>query len=445
MTTRTMRPRHRRTTGLRKAARLATGLLTASALTLALGACSTPAAEQDADPNAISGNLTMLTPIFEGSAGQKLLEEELLPQFTAMYPDVTVSVDYTNYARLNEKLTTGVVSGLVPDVMMMGVGWIEAFADRGVLANLSDGGLTAESLEETMTPEIVEAGLWNGDVYGVPIMLDARFGVARMDLLREAGYDHTPRTWDELVEMADALTERDAKGKLTRTGFDMLTIEPRQMFETALFSNGGSLFSEDNSSPAFDSEQGVEALQRIVDLFHDQKVEDTGFSAPNATVNPLINGRAAMAIAHNNVWTQAEAADPEVLNDLEPFLIPGDSPSMFVGGTMAAVSATSAHERAAQKLVEFLASPGPALAANQQRGNVPALTELLESDYVQDDRLVQFAMENLSVAKREGGPPKWLGLRGDVAPAIENAILRKKTAKAALTDLAAAFQKKLDR
>jgi multiple sugar transport system substrate-binding protein len=312
MTTRTIRPRHRRATGIRRAARLTTGLLTASALTLALGACSTPAAEQDADPNAISGDLTMLTPIFEGSAGQKLLEEELLPQFTAMYPDVTVSVDYTNYARLNEKLTTGVVSGLVPDVMMMGVGWIEAFADRGVLANLSDGGLTAESLEETMTPEIVEAGLWNGDVYGVPIMLDARFGVARMDLLREAGYDHTPRTWDELVEMADALTERDAKGKLTRTGFDMLTIEPRQMFETALFSNGGSLFSEDNSSPAFDSEQGVEALQRIVDLFHDQKVEDTGFSAPNATVNPLINGRAAMAIAHNNVWTQAEAADPEV-------------------------------------------------------------------------------------------------------------------------------------
>ncbi|MGG7464801.1 MULTISPECIES: extracellular solute-binding protein [unclassified Plantibacter] len=430
-----------RRTHLRRAAAL--GI--AAALTLALGACASDAGDENADPNAISGDLTMLTPIFEGSAGQKLLEDELLPQFTAMYPDVHVSVDYTNYARLNEKLTTGVVAGLVPDVMMMGVGWIEAFADRGVLANLTDGGLTPESLEATMTPQIVEAGLWKGDVYGVPIMLDARFGVARMDLLREAGYDAPPKTWDELVEMSKALTERDAKGKLTRTGFDMLTIEPRQMFETTMFSNGADLFTDDNSSPAFDSKEGVEALARIVDLFHTDKVEDTGFSAPNATVNPLINGRAAMAIAHNNVWTQAQAADPEIVQYLEPFLIPGDAPSMFVGGTMAAVSATSKHEKAAQKLVEFLASPGPALAANQQRGNVPALTELLDSDYVSDNRLVQFAMENLPVAKREGGPPKWLGLRGDVAPAIENAILRKKTPKAALSDLADTFQKKLDR
>jgi len=426
--------------------RLARGASFGLAAVMALGLASCASDPGDAEVSSeLSGEITMLTPIYEGSAGQQLLEEELLPQFYEQYPDITVSVDYTNFARLNEKLTTGVVSGLVPDVMMMGVGWVEAFAERGVLANLTDGGLSVQSLEDTMTPQIVDAGIWDDDVYGIPIMLDARFGVARMDLLREAGYDAPPQTWDELVEMAEALTVRGADGSLKRTGFDMLTIEPRQMFETALFSAGGDLFTDDNTAPAFNSKAGVTALTQIVDLFHTSDVEDIGFSAPNATVNPLINGRAAMAIAHNNVWTQTELANPDILPDLEPFLIPGDDPSMFVGGTIATVSASSKHPAAAQALAEFLASPGPALAANQQRGNVPALTELLDSDYAQDNRLVQFAMENLEVAKREGGPGKWLGLRGEVAPAIQEAILQNKTPKVALNDLAEVFQKKLDR
>jgi len=430
-------------TARRHPARRYTALGTAAVLALALSACSAEDGSAGADSDAVSGDITLLTPIYEGAAGQRLLEDELLPQFYEQYPDVTVTVDYTNFARLNEKLTTGVVSGLVPDVMMMGVGWVEAFADKGVLANLSESGISVADLEKSTTPEIVQAGVWEGDVYGVPIMLDARFGVARMDLLREAGYDAPPSTWAELVEMAEALTVRSENGALERAGFDVLSLDARQMYETMLFSSGGSLFNDDNTAPAFNSDEGVEALESVVDLIHTSKVEDTGYSSTKETVNPLINGRAAMGIAHNNLWTQTLEAAPELLPELEPFLIPGDAPGMFVGGTLATMSKGSEHPEAAQALLEFLASPGPALAANEQRGNIPALTELLDSEYAQGNRLVQFSMENLDVAKREGGPSEWLGLRGEIAPAIESALLAQKTPKQALDDLADVFAGKM--
>ncbi|MEV8249871.1 ABC transporter substrate-binding protein [Microbacterium sp. NPDC076768] len=418
-----------------------------SVLGIGLAACSGGAEENpaSADPDDVSGEVTLLTPIFEGTAGQVLLEEELLPQFYEEYPNVKVNVDYTTYGNLNEKLTTAVVSGLVPDVMMMGVGWIEGFADKGVLADLGELGLEEDTLKETYNETIVEAGMWEDSVYGVPIMLDTRFGVARMDILEEAGYTEPPSSWDELIEIAEATTVRSDSGALERAGFDQLSLDSRQAFETMLFSAGGSLFNEDVTEPMFNDENGVAALELMTDLINEYEVEDVGFTSTDDIVNPLINGRAAMGIAHNNLWTQALEANPEVLDNLEPFIIEDSAPGMFFGGTFATVSNTSKAPEAAVALMNFLSSPDAALAANEQRGNVPALTELLDSDYVQSNRFVQFAMENLDVAQREGGPAQWLEIRGDFAPAVEAARLGQKTPQEALDDLAALVQASIDR
>ncbi|GAA1946797.1 ABC transporter substrate-binding protein [Microbacterium aquimaris] len=424
---------------VKSATRRYVGITAVAGLAFGLAACtgSSDDAAGDVDPDAVSGEITLLTPIFEGSPGQALLEDELLPLFYEEYPNVSVEVDYTTYGNLNEKLTTSVASGLVPDVMLMGVGWIEGFADKGVLAELGELGLTEDLLKETYDDEIVEAGMWEDGVYAVPIMLDTRFGVARMDILEEAGYDAPPSSWDELVEIAEATTVRADNGSLERAGFDMLSLDARQAFEVMLFSAGGDLFDEDVTEATFNDEAGVAALGLMTDLINEYEVEDIGFTSTDDIVNPLINGRAAMGIAHNNLWTQALEADPEALEHMEPFLIEGTEPGMFFGGTLATVSNSSQSPEAARALLEFLSSPEAALAANEQRGNVPALTELLESDYVQSNRFVQFALENLEYAKREGGPSEWLEVRGDFAPAVEAALLEQKTPQEALDDLAA--------
>jgi multiple sugar transport system substrate-binding protein len=247
---------------------------------LLLSACTGQAggSGENAADGEVAGEVNLLTPIFEGDTGKQLLEEELLPQFYEEYPDVTVNIDYTDYGSLNEKLTTSIASGLTPDVMMMGVGWIEGFADRGVLQDLDEIGIEVEDLQGQITEEVLRAGVWEDKLYAVPTMLDARFGIARKDLLAEAGFDQPPSDWEELREYAVALTERDGSGKVTRAGLDVLTLDPRQMFEVFLFSNGGELFS-DSGEPAFNSPEGVEALEFIVSLIRDDKVEDIGFAA----------------------------------------------------------------------------------------------------------------------------------------------------------------------
>ncbi|HEY8471126.1 MAG TPA: ABC transporter substrate-binding protein [Natronosporangium sp.] len=416
---------------------------TAAALALVLAGCGS--GDGGDDGGEFSGELTLLTPIYEGSDGQRLLEEEILPAFYEQYPDLKVSVDYTTYGNLNEKLTTAVASGLVPDLMMMGVGWVEAFAANGVLANLTELGVTTESLNEVYNPAIVQGGVVDGSVYALPVMLDTRFGCVRSDILADAGYDEPPSNLEELREYARELTVRNDDGTLERAGFDMLSMDLRQMYEVFLFANGGSLFTEDLSAPAFNSPEGVEALQFLVDLIHTDRVEDIGFSSTDAEVHPLLNGRAAMGVCHNNLWVSLQEAAPELADQIQPFLITGTQPGMFFGGTLVTVSANSDKQEAALALAQHLTSAEASLLANEQRGNVPARTDLLDSDYVQSNPLVQFAMENLQYAQREGGPPQWLEIRGDFAPAVEAALLGEKSAQQALDDLAAAATEAMSR
>jgi multiple sugar transport system substrate-binding protein len=415
------------------------GLLrTAWAGVLALGllgvaACGGPAPGQNASTE-ITGEIRMLTPIFEGAEGQKVLDG-LIADFKKQHPGVTVVPDYTTYSKLNEKLTTSIASGRPYDVMLMGVGWIPPFAAKGVLADLGEDQAQLTSLYDK---RVVDPGIYDGKVYALPIMLDTRYGIYRKDLFAAAGLTAPPKNFDELREYGRKLTVRDSSGKLTRAGLDILSIDLRQGFETFLWANGGDLFTPDGKV-AFNSEKGVGALQLMADVIRADKSEDIGFTeAGAATGVPLVQGRAAMMLGHNNTWLELEKNAPELIKDdkIGFFTIANERPAIFQGGTIATVSAKSKQLPAAKALVKYLSSAEPALAANEQRGNVPALKSLVSSDYVKNNKSVQFAMENLGVAYSEGGVPAWLEIRGDFKSTVESVLLGKKTAKQALDDLA---------
>jgi multiple sugar transport system substrate-binding protein len=146
-----------------------------------------------------------------------------------------------------------------------------------------------------------------------------------------------------------------------------------------------------------------------------------------------------MMVGHHHFWTQIQEEAPDLIaqDKLGFFVIQDERPAMFQGGTLATVAAQSRHPAAAKALAEFLASDGPALAANEQRGNIPALKSLESSQFVQENKAIQFAMQNFDSAHSEGGVPEWLDIRDKFKPAIESALLGQKTPQQALDDLAA--------
>jgi multiple sugar transport system substrate-binding protein len=406
----------------------------AAAGLVALAACGGPAPGDGGD-GAVSGEISLLTPIFEEADGHAVLEQQLAA-FKQQYPDVTVKPDYTSYNKLNEKLTTSIASGQPYDVMLMGAGWIPPFAEKGVLADLQKdpAQLASQYYEGALSP-----GLYQDKVYGLPIMMDTRIGIYRKDLFAQAGITEPPKNFEELREYGKRLTQRAPDGKLVVAGLDVLGIDPRQEFLTLLWAAGGELFGPDGS-PAFNSPAGVKALQTMTDVIQVDRSEDIGWTEPNSkTGNVMAQGRVAMMVGHHNFWTAIQKENPDMIaqDKLGFFVIQDERPAVFQGGTLATVAAQSKHPAAAKALAEFLASEGPALAANQQRGNIPALKSLESSDFVQQNKAIQFAMQHFDSVHSEGGVPQWLEIRDKFKPAIESAMLGQKTPQQALDDLAA--------
>ncbi|MCI0384975.1 ABC transporter substrate-binding protein [Streptomyces sp. CNQ085] len=404
------------------------GLGAAAAAGAALSACGGPAPQQGGGGDA---SLRLLTPIFDRADGQKLLTS-LLADFKKDHPGVSVQVDYTEYGKLNEKLATSIVGGQPYDVMLMGVGWIPPFVEKGVLADL---GTSRSELESTYNPRVVEPGIYEGGTYGRPILLDTRIGIYRKDILAEAGIDAPPKDMTELMEMGKELTVREG-GKLTRAGVDILSNDLRQTYLPVMWAHGGDLFAD--GKPVFDSDEAVEALQWMVDVIRTEKIEDYGFTQKGAVVAPLIQGRAAMMIGHNDMWRQASESAPELIEEdrIGGFMLNQRRPALFQGGTLATMSAKTKHPEQAKALVEYLSGEKVSPQAAEQRGNIPAVLSAADSEYVRSNKLISFAVDNLDHAFSEGGVPTWLEIREEFKPALESALLGKSSPADSLRGLA---------
>ncbi|MEV8335844.1 ABC transporter substrate-binding protein [Streptomyces niveus] len=392
----------------------------------ALAGCGGGSTAADSADGPAEGEITLLTPIYEGANGKTLLEQEILGGFRKKYPDVKVNVDYTTYQLLNEKITTALAGGLLPDVLMMGVGWIPPFAAKKAIAELPESLATAHDYEK----RVLEPSRYDGKLYALPVILDTRIVVYRKDHFAEAGIKKTPANWAELRAVAKQLT------KDGRLGFDPFSIELRQCWETFLFANGGRLFSEDGKKVLFTEAGGVEALQFFKDLIKDGSVDYAKKTDPGAPSN-VQTGKASMMMSTSALWVQAKEQNPELIegDKLGAFVLANRRPAMLQGGTLVTQSARSKHPAAARALVEYLASPDSILGAAKQRGSVPGLRDLNESGYVKENQFVDLSLQNLEHAVSEGGTAAWMEIREKIKPTLEPAIVGGQSAKDAIAEL----------
>ncbi|MGW3161571.1 ABC transporter substrate-binding protein [Streptomyces sp. NPDC001142] len=392
----------------------------------ALGACGTGTSTAGSADGPAEGEIRLLTPIFEGADGKKLLEKEILGSFRKKYPDVKVNVDYTTYAQLNEKITTGLAGGLLPDVLMMGVGWIPPFAAKKAIAELPEKLATAHDYEK----RVLEPSRYEGRLYALPVVLDTRIVVYRKDHFAAAGIRKTPANWAELRAVAKQLT------KGGRIGFDPFSIDLRQCWETFLFANGGELFGADGRKVLFTDARGVEALQFFKDLVQDGSADYARKTELGAPTN-VQTGEASMMMTTSALWNQVKEQTPDLIeNDLlGAFVLANRRPAMLQGGTLVTQSASSKHPAAARALVEHLATPESILGAARQRGSVPGLKDLDDSGYMKENEFVDLSLRSMGNACSEGGTPAWMEIREKIKPTLEPAIVGQQSAKDAIAEL----------
>jgi multiple sugar transport system substrate-binding protein len=248
------------------------------------------------------------------------------------------------------------------DIISGDVIWPAQFAVKGWISDLSD--LFTADLRASYLPATVDSNTYEGRIYGVPWFTDAGLLYYRQDLLEQAGFSDTPKTWDEMKEMV-AKVRRD---RGTRYGFVFQGSEYEggvvNGLEFIWNSGGGVLAPHGIDKVIVAAPEAVAGLKTARGMV-------TGRVAPVAvpsykeyeSYTVFLNGDAVFMRNWPNVY--ARAADPS-LSKVEqerigvaplPVAHPGSPAHSGLGGWNLMVNTASEKTEAAWAFIRYLSAP----------------------------------------------------------------------------------------
>ena len=108
------------------------------------------------------------------------------------------------------------------DILGMDVIWTGEFANAGWIEPFS--GKTARVVSEEVFPSVLETASYEGQLYAAPIWTNTELLWYRSDLV-----DTPPKTWDEMIEMAEEIGPEEGLIQVQGNRYEGLTVWANQM------------------------------------------------------------------------------------------------------------------------------------------------------------------------------------------------------------------------
>ncbi|HEV7371287.1 extracellular solute-binding protein [Arenibaculum sp.] len=192
--------------------------------------------------------------------------EAATEEFERRNPDVEVEflAPTQSYEESAQKVLRAAASGSLPDVSNQGLNLIDAVAERGVHVPLAP--LVAklpDAVAQGFTPDMLEMGTTPSGLAALPLAYSTPVAYYNMDIVARAGWGDRPlpRTWDELMELADAVGRLPSAPNPFFINYDE---GGSFLYQALLFSHGGAMAGPDGF--AFDDETGRRVFAMMPDL-----------------------------------------------------------------------------------------------------------------------------------------------------------------------------------
>ncbi|MFW5654713.1 MAG: extracellular solute-binding protein [Roseicyclus sp.] len=250
----------------------------------------------------------LMTATFAGGAAAEQIELEywqyffearvdamdiLIENFEAANPDITVTMTHFPYADYRTRVAVAIPAGEGPDVVQLFYGWLNDYIEADLIQPLPEEEFPSDMIEAEFFP-MVGAMQRDGRYYALPTAVRSLALFYNERMFEEAGIDSPPATLDELMEVAEALTERDGAGNITQVGLTSgMTAQDHHWWREVLVRQfGGEPYLDDYRTVNYNDEAGLEALNFYLGL--EDTVSRQGFmDEPQAAFRA---GRAGMHI-----------------------------------------------------------------------------------------------------------------------------------------------------
>lgn len=221
--------------------------------------------------------------------------EQLIENFEAANPDITVTMTHFPYADYRTKVAAAIPAGEGPDVVQLFYGWLNDYVEADLIQPLPADTFPVERIEAEFFP-MVQAMKMDGAYMALPTAVRSLALFYNERLFEEAGFTEPPATLDELVEMGKAMTKRDGAGNITQVGLTTgMTGQDHHWWREVLVRQfGGAPYTDDYKTVTYNSEAGQKALEFYAGLESDAQITVSGFM--DEAQAAFKAGRAAMHI-----------------------------------------------------------------------------------------------------------------------------------------------------
>ena len=349
-----------------------------------------------------------------------------------------------DYFEALAKLRTAMAAKAVPALTHVVGEVLPYLAEAGVLEPLDR---LAAGVDLGLVPEVAQAGAFVGGadrpLWGLPFNRSTPIAYYDKALFRALGLS-PPTTWDELRHVARVAQKDGTGGAVDRWGF---ACPVDWWFWAALVGQAGGAVVDDDGTPTLGGEAGVEALEFWQTLVHRDRVmkppPGRDYNAWQAANTDFLSGRAAM------IWTST--AFLRYLETNAKFEV-GAAPlpafrraSVPTGGTLFVMpkGAHPAAQEAAFAFLRWMMEPAQANAWATRTGYIPVsragVAELSRQGYYRDHPNDRVAIDQLAhVAPWPWSKELFRLQREIVQPRLEEAVLARRDARAALDEARAA-------
>lgn len=303
-----------------------------------------------------------------------------------------------------QKYATAAAGGSAPDFVSLDLVYAPAFAQSGVLEDLTD---MAKSLPyfDQLSKAHVGTGTYEGQIYALPMSADASLLLWNKKLFKQAGLDpeKAPTTWAEIV---------DAAGKVNALGGDIRGFYfpgacggcNAFTFMPLIWASGGDILTDGGKRANIDSPQMRDAIAFYREIVSKGYIPESaktdsgknffgGFATDKIGLSPI------GAFAIGNLVKNYPTVDFGVT------FLPGKDggKASFAGGDNFVVTAGRDNVDAAKEFLEFVYSiEGQTLLA--KGGSLPTRGDIASEAVKSLDERYQIATEAMKIGRTPSSP-----------------------------------------
>ncbi|MCF8113633.1 MAG: ABC transporter substrate-binding protein [Desulfotignum sp.] len=399
---------------------------------------------------AFATELTMFYPVAVGGPLTKLVDS-MIQEFEAGHPQITVKAIYSgNYSDTMTKAMTALKGGTPPHLSVILSTEIFTLIDNDAIVAFDD--LVTNDQEkqwlDCFYPALMANSRTGGKTWSIPFQRSTIVMYYNKDAFRKAGLDpeKPPATWEELVEMGEQLTLRDADGKVTQWGLEIpSTGYPYWMFGALASQNNQVLMNQAGNQTYFNNPDVVGALRFWLDLGKTHQIMPEGTIEWSTLRTDFLEQKTAIMWHSTGNLT---AVKDNATFDFGVAMLPAKKQrgTPTGGGNFYIFKQTTPEERkAALTLVKWMTQPDRTAQWSIGTGYLGTRPDAYETDllktYVKDFPAAAVARDQLKYAVAELSVHENGRVYKILNDAIQAALTGSKTPEAALEDA----QKQADR